>query len=250
MLNTRRRCVLGSEQKIDGLTATKGHFHVSLWGLLVTTLHLLDRAALIRKVTQHQAFPPSGCCIPLPYLFFFFVSVATAPHHHHHRHHSPPPTPCVWQSHSWPCVCWRRYIMPSFHCTPDQREQSSTENCFLLIFLFFHHNIVVYAFFLNFITKRLHSSLGCDQLLHLQGEWSGAHRRRTRNRDFQSLAAHKYLNSDFHRRTFIVCKRSQHLESDANMMKTFVFRWGFHSLIASISLCKNKTRRFSINKNE
>lgn len=167
--NTPRCWVLGSEQKIDGLTATKGHFHVSLRGLLVTTSHLLDWAALIRKVTQHQAFSPSRCCIPLPYLFFFLLPVClpllpqrlattttiTPP---------PPPTLCVWQSHSWPCVYWRRYIMPSFHCTPDQREQSSTENCFLLIFFFFHHNIV---FFFYFFTKRLHSSLGYDQLPHL-----------------------------------------------------------------------------------
>lgn len=37
----------------------------------------------------------------------------------------------VWQSHIRPCVCWRCYIMPSFHCTPDQREQSSREKLLL-----------------------------------------------------------------------------------------------------------------------
>lgn len=57
-------------------------------------------------------------------------------------HSTPPPPPplplplppCVWQSHSRPCVRWRRYIMPSFHCTPDQREQSSTEKLLLADF--------------------------------------------------------------------------------------------------------------------
>lgn len=47
------------------------------------------------------------------------------------------PPLCVWQSHSRPCVCWRRYIMPSFHCTPDQREQSGTEKLLLADFFFF-----------------------------------------------------------------------------------------------------------------
>lgn len=35
-------------------TLTKGHCHVWLWGLLGPTLQLLDGAAVIRKVTQHQ----------------------------------------------------------------------------------------------------------------------------------------------------------------------------------------------------
>lgn len=97
-------------------------------------------------------------------------------------HGTPPPSPlplplCVWQSHSRPCVCWRRYIMPSFHCTPDQREQSSTEKLLLADFLLFHHHIVLS----DFSTQRLYSRLHYYLLRHspscwkpngANGEWS------------------------------------------------------------------------------
>lgn len=42
------------------------------------------------------------------------------------------PTPCMFGSHTYGHVCAERcYIMPSFHCTPDQREQSSREKLLL-----------------------------------------------------------------------------------------------------------------------
>ena len=81
------------------------------------------------------------------------------------------PPPCVWQSHSRPCVCWRRYIMPSFHCTPDQREQSSTENLLLADFFFlssfFHHHIVLS----DFSTRGLYSRPRYYPLQHSSSCW-------------------------------------------------------------------------------
>lgn len=104
--------------------------------------------------------------LPWPYLFPLVClppPFATAPHHHQ-LYHSPL---CVWQSHSGPCVCWTRYIMPSFHCTPDQREQSSTEKLLLADFLLFHHRIVLS----DFSTKRLYSRLYHYPLQHSPSCW-------------------------------------------------------------------------------
>lgn len=131
---------------MDVRTITKGHSHVSLWGLLRPTLQLLDWAALIKTVTQHQHerqhfTSHSHVFAPTPHPITF--SCRSAPHFLCHNTLLTPTTTTitttsppallsrVWQSHSWPCVCWRRYIMPSFHCTLDQREQSSTEKLLL-----------------------------------------------------------------------------------------------------------------------
>lgn len=82
----------------------------------------------------------------------------------------PPPLPlplCVWQSHSQPCVCRRRYIMPSFHCTPDQREQSSIEKLLLADFFFFlfHHHI-------DFRAHRVYGRLCFYLLQHSHFYWN------------------------------------------------------------------------------
>lgn len=93
--------------------------------------------------------------------------LTTAPHycHRHHYHHHHYHSPRVWQSHSRPCVCWRCYIMPSFHCTPDQREQSSREKLLLANF----SSLPPSHCFIS--TQRLYSRLHFYPLPHSSSCW-------------------------------------------------------------------------------
>lgn len=108
----------GTEQLINVVTITKGHSHVSLWGLLGPTLQLLDWAALIRKMTPHQyeqlcvsshiyplhssmALSLSSWLSTSPPLCHITPSPSNPQHQHHHHYHSPR----VFGSHTVGHVC-------------------------------------------------------------------------------------------------------------------------------------------------